>query len=84
MGDQVATSATKDTLEWEQANIGDYLGMKYSQQFDDEGHTTLSVDQSAYITKVVERFELQDCKKYKAKQTPLPGGSNTNRKQRNT
>jgi hypothetical protein len=79
VGDQVATSATKDTLEWEQANIGDYLGMKYSQQFDDEGHTTLSVDQSAYITKVVERFELQDCKKYKAKQTPLPGGSNTNR-----
>jgi len=28
---------------------------------------------------VVGRFELEDCKKYTGRQTPLPGGSNTNR-----
>jgi len=43
VGDQVATSATRNTLDWDKAKIGDYLGMEYSQTFDDEGHATLPV-----------------------------------------
>lgn len=61
VGDQVATTAIRDAPDWDKANIGDYLRMEYSQTFDAKGHTILSVDQSAYITKVVESFELEDC-----------------------
>jgi hypothetical protein len=79
-GDQVLTTDKKDSIDWPAAVIADYLGMRYSQTWDERtGFTKLTVNQTSYITKVVERFELQDCKAYKDRHTPLPGGSNTNR-----
>ena len=51
--------------------VSGYLGMRYRHTKDKYGNLEMRVDQTAYIQKLIERFELTD-EKWPGKVTPLP------------
>ena len=75
VGDTPVTSSNKDEVDWTQAIISTYLGMRYSHDTSTPGKHILKVDQTAYIDKIIERFELGDTLADRV--TPLPILSST-------
>jgi len=74
VGPKKVDSSLRDKVDWNHAKISTYLGMKYPQTFDEEGHVTLAVNQTTYIDQVIKRFEL-DGGDYAGRDTPLPAAS---------
>jgi len=74
VGPKKVDSSLRDKVDWAHAEISTYLGMKYSQTRDEQGHSTLTVNQTTYIDQVISIFEL-DGDDYAGRDTPLPAAS---------
>ena len=75
VGDIPVDSKNKDKIDWTQALISTYLGMRYTHDTSTSGKHVLKVDQTTYIDEIIERFELTDTLADRI--TPLPmGGDN--------
>jgi hypothetical protein len=75
VGKVAVNSKNCDTVDWTQAEVRDYLGMRYTRSHDDSGYMQLKVDQTSYVDLIVSRFGLDDEIKHKDRATPLPAGS---------
>ena len=69
VGKTPVTTSNRDQVDWNEAVISTYLGMRYTHNTSQAGKHTLVVDQTAYIDKLTERFELEDALDA---HTPLP------------
>jgi len=69
VGKTPVNSQSKHKINWEDAKITTYLGMRYNHDMAVDGQHRLVVDQTAYIDKLTERFEMEDAKDAF---TPLP------------
>ena len=76
VGDTKVNSDNCHTVDWSEAEISTYLGMRYTRTMKDGFHH-MTVDQTAYIEDIVRRFELDDTKIYKDNASPLPRMSST-------
>ena len=81
LGDTLVTSKNIDEVNLADAGITNYLGLRYVLSKDEHGKTVLKVDQTAYIDKIVKRFDLHEGDK--TRNTPLPGGTCLSQLQRN-
>jgi len=75
IGDVRVNTTNRDMVDWTQAEISSYLGLRYSHDRSTNGKHVLKVDQTAYIDKMIEKFELVDV--LTDRETPLPQMSST-------
>ena len=71
VGDTPVNSKNKDEVAWTKALISTYLGMRYTHDTSTPGKHILKVDETAYIDKIIKRFELGDTLADRVV-TPLP------------
>ena len=69
VGDTLVTSSNLSQVDWCDAEISTYLGMRYTYDRLAPKKWVLKVDQTAYIDKLIKRFHLDDLS---GKSTPLP------------